>query len=234
MQNLYIILISILLAALLFVCIYEFVTRKNMKMRIGKHDNFEHALMNDVLYLVISSFVLLLFFVLYDSGFFTYILKNVPYNKSIIESGLFNGVALVIVGIIINLIYLGAIKCIRHWVVLEELEENEKTWLTIAGCFMLYVVGKRESDFVFSFSAVSLIIAKFFWVINNSLTKLKKDLLEFFHLPIYTIIFIVTIFIVVFVSTIIPKYFLQIIFGLMTGVLVGIIVCAFRYKEKNQ
>ena len=71
MQNLYIILISILLAALLFICIYEFITKRKMKFRTGKHDNFEHALMNDMLYMSISSFVLLIFFLLYNSGFFT-------------------------------------------------------------------------------------------------------------------------------------------------------------------
>ena len=131
MQNLYIILISILLAALLFICIYEFITKRKMKFRTGKHDNFEHALMNDMLYMSISSFVLLIFFLLYNSGFFTIFLKNDPYNKGIIESGLLYGVALVIVGFIINSIYLGTIKCISHWVVLEELEENEKLLIPI-------------------------------------------------------------------------------------------------------
>lgn len=205
-----------------------------MEVRIGKHGNFEYALMNDMLYMSTSSFILLIFFILDNSGFFAYILKNVPYNKSIIESGLFYGIALVIVGILINLIYFGAIKCIKHWVVLEKLEENEKAWLMIAGCIMLCVIGKKESDFVLSFSAVSLIIAKFFWVINNSLAKLKKDLLEFLHLPIYTIVFVIAVIVIILVSAITPQYFLQIIFGLIAGVLIGISLCAFIHKEENQ
>ena len=233
MQNLYIILISILLAALLFIFIYEFIKKRKMKFRTGKHDNFEHALMNDMLYMSISSFVLLIFFLLYNSGFFTIFLKNDPYNKGIIESGLLYGVALVIVGFIINSIYLGTIKCISHWVVLEELEENEKTLLIFAGCIMLCAVGKMESDFVIFFSAVSLIFGKFFWVINNSITKLKKDFCEFLHLPIYTIIFFVIVAVTFIISTFIPQYFLQIIFGLTIGVLIGIIVCAFIHKENN-
>lgn len=148
MENLYIILISILLAALLFVCIYEFITRKNVKLKTGKHDNFEHALMNDMLYMSISSFVLLIFFVLYNSGFFAYILNKDIYNRGILESGLLYGVVLVIVGVMINLIYSGILKCISRWIVLVKLDENEKTWLTIAGCIMLYVVGKLNSDYV--------------------------------------------------------------------------------------
>lgn len=35
------------------------------------------------------------------------------------------------------------------------------------------------------------------------------------------------------ISTFIPQYFLQIIFGLTIGVLIGIIVCAFIHKENN-
>lgn len=232
-RNVIVFISSIVLGIILFISIFEYSIRKNIKMYCGKHDNLGHAFMNDLLYLSISSFFLLIFFLLYNSGFFTYILLGIPHINEILESGLFTGVSLIFVGLIINIIYLGVLRLIRFKIALAELEENERTWLMIVGCILLFSVGKIESDFVFAFSALAIIIAKFFWVINNNLQNVKKEIKSLFYLPIYSIIFIISVSFILVIFSFVPRYCIWIIFGLIVGVFIGIIICALLHKENS-
>lgn len=224
---------SMIFGTMFFILIFRSVTRKKVELYYGKHDSFEHALMNNTLYLIISSGILLTFFSLYNSKFFAYILSWVPHIYEMLESGLFTNVALILVGVLINVTYKILSKILKYKINLSYLEKNEKTLLLIIGCIMLFTTGYIESDFLFSFSALALIAAYFFWVINNDLRSMKEKIRSLLPLSIYTIIFITAVLVILVVSLFIPKYFLQIIFGLIIGILIGIIICAFFYKKNN-
>lgn len=224
--------VALLLGTILFILVYKYIAVKKIEVNYGKHKNLEYALINNGIYLIISTFLLLMFYSLYENNFFEYILSSIPHDKEIIDSGLFTGLILVLVGIFIKIIYLLCLKIIRHKVILLELEEDEQTWVMIAGCILLFVVGLKNRDFIFSFSVLTLIVAHFFWVINNSIENVKKKLQKLKKLPIFTIIFIIAVFMISLISLFIPEYILQILFGLIIGITIGIIVCL--YKENNK
>jgi len=225
--------ISMILGIGLSDLVYKYIVSKNIKVNYGKHKNFEYAFFNDMIYFTISSLFLLVFYELYNENFFELILDKVPHYKEILDSGLFTGLALVLVGILIKIFYHGCLQIIHYKINLMNLEESEQTWIMIVGSFLLSVVGFKNGDFMFAFSALTLIVAYFFWVINNDLKSIKDKIQKLKSLPIYTIIFIIVVWAVSLVSLFFPKYQEQIVFGIIIGLFIGIIMCAFLYKKNN-
>lgn len=234
MKSIIVFAVSMILTALLFNIILEYITKKNIHVNCGKHKNLEYAMINNMLYMIISSFSLLIFYELYEYDFFECYLSKIPHIKEILDSGLFTGLALVLVGILVKLFYLGFLKIIRCKVFLIELEENEQTWIMIVSCILLFIIGLENYDFIFAFSVLALIVAKFFWVINNSILKLWEEIKGFFKLPIYTIIFIVSILAILVIMVVWPQYLLQIIYGLTFGILAGAILYAIIHKDRAE
>lgn len=227
----------IILIALLFIGIiisywvYKDECSDTPKLNHKENCIYGKKLASMMIFLVISSALLLLFQILYNSSFFVQFIGDWKYGEAFYESGLYLTLLLFVVGYLVKLACFLLYKLYKIFCKVSKkipktyirvLKPEEKKWILILGLFVLISTGIKSKDYNIVFSSVVIILGKFLWIdadIKSAITELK----ELKQLPVNVLLsfgaFMVYIVSSFFVDTIWSQfYFMNIVMGYLLGI----------------
>ena len=170
----------------------------------------------------------------------TYFIQETYDQNLFVKSGLLSTIIIVCIGNMARLIYNGVCN-ILHKIYKKDMllyiGENSRTWAFIMSCLMFFIASTflkiEDNNFeLIGFSAISIILGKFFWV-DTTKNSVKSLLKSFFALP-YLTFYLYSHVIVSILILPVFKYtdVISIVIAVTIGTLSSYVITVIRYRKE--
>lgn len=197
----------------------------------SEHEELVPTMASIILYLIISSFLFLLFLLLDNEDFFSRFFEEWQHREVFFSSGLFSSVILLTIGLVIKLIYSICLKIVSsiNKNCIENLRPKEQKWILLVSLLLLIGVGIKSQNFYVAFSALALIVGKFFWLDDN-IEQFGKELKEFVDLSIFSVFTLSFVCFIIFIWILTEKNMILSVFCFLLGWVIALLFWAFNKK----